>query len=164
MISDDQQALIRRLYHGEKWRVGTIARELGLHHSTVTRVLTAGTEPVVKIQRPSRINPFIPFIHATFERYPRLAASRLFAMVRERGYSSSPSHFRHQVAQLRPKPAAEAYLQLQTLPNEQAQIDWAHCNEIAIGRARQRLVAFVMILSWSRQLFMHFFINQRIAS
>jgi transposase len=164
MIPADQQALIHRLHHAEKWRVGTIARELGLHHSTVTRVLTAGAEPMVKIQRPSLIDPFIPFVHATLERYPRLAASRLFAMVRERGYSGSVSHFRHQVARLRPKPAAEAYLRLKTLPGEQAQVDWAHFGTVPIGRAKRRLLAFVMVLSWSRRLFVRFFVDQRMAS
>ena len=163
-IPADQQALIRRLYHGEKWRVGTIARQLGLHHSTVTRVLTAGGEPVARVERPSLIDPFVPFVLATLERFPRLPASRLYAMVRERGYPGSPSHFRHQVARLRPKPAAEAYLRLRTLPGEQAQVDWAHFGEITIGRALRRLLAFVMVLSWSRWLFVRFFVDQRMAS
>ncbi len=39
-----------------------------------------------------------------------LRASRLYAMVRERGYSGASDHFRALVARLRPRPAAEAYL------------------------------------------------------
>ena len=35
------------------------------------------------------------------------------------------SHFRHLVSTMRPRPAAEAYLRLRTLPGEQMQIDWA---------------------------------------
>ena len=38
-ISPEQEAQILRTFHAERWRVGTIARQLGLHHSTVTRVL-----------------------------------------------------------------------------------------------------------------------------
>jgi hypothetical protein len=41
--------------------------------------------------------------------------------VRERGYAGRPDHFRHIVACHRPRPAAEAYLRLRTLPGEQAQ-------------------------------------------
>ena len=52
-------------------------------------------------------------------------------MVRERGYIGSPDHFRHIVARYRPRPAAEAYLRLRTLPGEQGQIDWAHFGKIA---------------------------------
>ena len=46
MISKDREAEILRLYHAEKWRVGTIATQLGLHHTTVQRVLAhAGLGP-----------------------------------------------------------------------------------------------------------------------
>jgi hypothetical protein len=60
----------------------------------------------------------VPFIRQILERYPTLTASRVYAMVRERGYRGAPDHFRHIVAMYRPRPAAEAYLRLTTLPAE----------------------------------------------
>jgi transposase len=45
-------------------------------------------------------------------------------MVRERGYRGSGDHFRHFIACYRPRPAAEAYLRVRSLPGEQAQVDW----------------------------------------
>jgi len=163
-IPPDQEARIRRLYHAEKWRMGTIARELGVHHDTVARVLALGDDPVVSAQRPSLIDPYVPFIHETFERFPRLCASRLYEMVRQRGYAGSSSHFRHQVALLRPRAKAEAYLRLHTLPAEQAQVDWAHFGQIKVGGAMRRLLAFVVVLSWSRMLFLRFFLDQQMPS
>ena len=62
-----------------------------------------------------------------FEKFPTLTASRLYAMVKSRGYSGSPDHFRHLIALHRPRPKAEAYLRLRTLPGEQAQVDWGLC-------------------------------------
>ena len=38
-ISAELEAKILRYHHVEKWRVGTIARQLNVHHSVVTRVL-----------------------------------------------------------------------------------------------------------------------------
>jgi DNA-directed RNA polymerase specialized sigma24 family protein len=38
-ISTELEAQILRYYHVEKWRVGTIARQLHVHHGTVMRVL-----------------------------------------------------------------------------------------------------------------------------
>ena len=35
----ETEAQIVRLYHAEKWRKGTIARQLALHHNVVERVL-----------------------------------------------------------------------------------------------------------------------------
>ena len=45
MIAPDVKAKILRLHHVEQWPLGTIARHLGLHHTTVRRVLVcAGIE------------------------------------------------------------------------------------------------------------------------
>ena len=93
-----------------------------------------------------------------------LTASRLFAMVRERGYRGSPDHFRHLVARHRPRRPAEAYLRLRSLPGEQAQVDWGHFGHLQIGRARRPLMAFVMVLSHSRQIFLRFFLDARMES
>ena len=44
-IGDELKAQILRYHFVEHWRVGTIARQLGVHHSTVERVLgEAGVE------------------------------------------------------------------------------------------------------------------------
>ena len=165
MISPDQEAQILRLFHAEKWRVGTISMQLGVHHSVVERVLSeAGVPAAEHGQRPSIADPFLPFITETLKKYPKICASRIFEMVRERGYPGAPDHFRSVVARLRPRPAPEAYLRLKTLPGEQAQVDWGHFGKITIGRAQRYLMAFVMVLSWSRMIFLKFFLDQRIAN
>ena len=85
-------------------------------------------------------------------------------MVGERGYVGSASHFRRLVAGMRPRRPAEAYLRLRTLPGEQAQVDWAHFGHLQIGRARRPLMAFVMVLSHSRMIFLRFFLDARMDS
>jgi len=85
-------------------------------------------------------------------------------MVRERGYRGSPDHFRHLIACHRPRPRAEAYLRLRSLPGEQAQVDWGHFGHLDIGRAQRPLMAFVMVLSHSRQIFLRFFPDARMES
>lgn len=158
MIPKESEAEIIRLYHGEKWPVGTIASQLGLHHTTVQRVLRqTGLEPKVVAPRPSVVDPFVPFIIEQLEKYPRLRASRLFGMIKERGYSGGPDHFRRIVGRLRPKRSAEAFQRLRTLPGEQAQVDWAHFGKLQVGRASRPLWAFVMVLSYSRRVFLRFF-------
>ena len=99
---------------------------------------------------------------STLQKFPRLTAARLYAMVVERGYRGRPDHFRHLVSLHRPRPAAEAYLRLRTLPGEQAQTDWAHFGHLEIGRARRALMAFVMVLSYSRAIYLRFFLGARL--
>jgi transposase len=164
-IAPDLVAQILRLHTVEKWRVGTIARQLHVHRDAVRRVLAGNCAPVhTSPLRPSRIDPYRPFILATLEKFPTLTAARLHAMVRERGYVGGPSHFRLLVAAMRPRPAAEAYLRLRTLPAEQAQVDWGHFGHLQIGRARRSLMAFVMVLSHSRMVFLRFFLDARMDS
>ena len=161
----DIEARILRYYHAEKWTVGTIARQLHVHHSVVRRVLAqAGLPKIGSSPRKSKIDAYLPFIHQTLETFPTLTASRLYAMVRERGYSGHPDHFRHLIACHRPRPKAEAYLHLRTLAGEQGQVDWAHFAHLEIGRARRPLMAFVMVLSHSRQIFLRFFLDTRMDS
>src|SRR6204780_4665941 len=161
-IPPDLEAQILRYHHVEKWRVGTIARQLHVHHGTVARVLAqAGLPRIGPPARRSRVEPYLPFIRQTLEKFPTLTASRLYAMVRERGYRGSGDHFRHLIACYRPRPAAEAYLRLRSLPGEQAQVDWGHFGHLVIGRARRPLMAFVMVLSYSRQIFLRFFLDAR---
>ena len=114
--------------------------------------------------RPSQVDAYLPFIRETLAKFPTLTASRLFAMVRERGYPGRPDHFRHLIACHRPRRPAEAYLRLRSLPGEQAQVDWGHFGHLQIGRARRPLMAFVMVLSHSRQIFLRFFLDARMES
>jgi transposase len=165
MIAPETEAEILRLYHAEKWRIGTIATQLGVHHLTVRRVLAqAGLPAGTKFVRPSIAEPFIPFIIEILEKYPRLRASRLYEMVRQRGYPGRPDHFRAIVARYRPRPKAEAYLRLRTLAGEQAQVDWGHFGTVTIGRATRTLLGFVMVLSWSRYVFLRFYLGAGMAN
>lgn len=164
MISREREAEIQRLYHAEKWRVGTIATQLGIHHSTVERVLgQAGLRPASGA-RASIVEPYLPLIAQTLQKHPRLCSSRLFQMARERGYRGGPDHFRHVISRMRPRPATEAFLRLQTLPAEQGQVDWGHFGKVKIGAAQRVLWAFVMVLSWSRQIFLRFYLSAAMPS
>jgi transposase len=155
------EASVLRYYHVEKWRVGTIARQLHVHHGSVERVLRQAGLPRINPARSSCIDLYLPFILQTLEKFPTLTASRLYVMVKERGYAGGPDHFRHLISHHRPRPAAEAYLRLVTLTGEQAQVDWAHFGHLDIGRARRPLMAFVMVLSWSRRIYLRFFLDAK---
>lgn len=164
-ISKELEAKILRYFHVEKWLVGTIAQQLGVHHGTVDRVLSrAGLPKAERPHRASLIDPYLPFVLQTLKQYPKLTASRLYAMVRERGYSGGEDHFRHLIAHHRPRSQPEAYLRLKTLPGEQAQVDWGHFGKLTIGKAERTLMAFVMVLSFSRAIFLRFFLDARMAN
>lgn len=164
-VDKDLEASILRYHFVEKWRVGTIATQLNIHHSVVDRVISqAGQPKVERAVQATMVDAYLPFIIETLKDYPKLTAARLYDMVKTRGYPGAPSYFRQRIAELRPRPQPEAYLRLKTLPGEQAQVDWGHFGSIQIGKAKRPLMAFVIVLSWSRQIFLRFYLNQQMAS
>lgn len=155
-------ARIRQLYYGEHWKVGTIAAELSLHAETVRRALTDAPRSLPP-PRTSPVDAYQGFLEETLRQYPRLRATRLFEMIRLRGYSGSVRQLRRRVALLRPI-HKEPFLRLRCFLGEQAQVDWAHFGKVRVGRTERKLSGFVMTLSFSRALYLEFFFDQSLAS
>src|SRR2546426_810896 len=165
MISPELHAQIRRLFFAEHWRFNTIAAQLGVHHDTVHRAVESERfiRPGTQV-RPSALDPFKVFITATLEQYPRLRATRLWAMVRERGYPGSAIQVSRYVRTVRPAARAEAFLRLDTLPGEQGQVDWGNFGPIRVGSTTRRLSCFALVLSWSRACYARFALDQTLES
>jgi transposase len=164
VIAPEVRARIRRLFFAEHWKVGTIASELGVHHDAVRGAIEA--ERFIRpgaVLRASMLDAYKPFVAETLEQHPRLRATRLFEMIRDRGYRGSVVQLRRHVATIRPTPR-EAFLRLVTLAGEQAQVDWGHFGTIRVGHAKRPLSCFVMVLSWSRAVFARFALDQTMES
>ncbi len=165
MISHELHAQIRRLFFAEHWRFTTIAAQLGVHHDTVRRAVESERfiRPGTQV-RPSALDPYKAFITATLEQYPRLRATRLWAMVRERGYPGSAIQVCRYVRTVRPAARAEAFLRLETLAGEQAQVDWGNFGPLRVGSTTRLLSCFVLVLSWSRACYARFALDQTLES
>jgi len=165
MITPEQHAEIRRLYYGEHWKVGTIAAALGVHHDTVRAAIAHDTQAVRRgMCRATKLDPYLPLIRDTLAQYPRLRATRLFEMVKARGYMGSVVQLRRAVRLIRPAATATVYRRLTTLAAEEAQVDWGAFGSIRIGRGVRPLSGFVMVLSYSRAIFALFTVDQTLES
>jgi transposase len=103
-------------------------------------------------------------IRDTLRQYPRLRATRLFEMVKGRGYLGSVVQLRRAVRLIRPAATATVYRRLTTLVAEEAQVDWGSFGSIRIGRGVRPLSGFVMVLSYSRAVFSLFTVDQTLES
>lgn len=164
MISPELRARIRRLFFVEHWKVGTIAAELGVHPITVRRAIESEwLAPRSRVVRPSALDPYKPFVHATLAQYPRLRATRLYEMLRARGYPGSLIQLRRYVRTVRPEPAQSGDPQAK-LPGEQACVDWGNFGSLTVGTARRTLTCFVMELSLSRAMYVRFSVDRYLES
>ena len=160
MIAPELIVKIRHFFFAEHWTIGTIASQLGLHHDTVRAALETEGFNRARREHANRVtDPYLDFIRQTLKQYPRLRATRIFRMIKTRGYEGSVSQLRRIVADIRPT-RAEAFLRLRTFPGQEAQADWAHFGKVQIGRAHRKLSCFVITLSYSRALALSFFFDQ----
>lgn len=164
-VDADMEALILRHKLVDDWPVGTIASQLGIHHDVVRRVIAQHNVPAsVKVRRTRMEDPYVDFIKETLSKYPKLHASRLYQMAKERGFPGSESHFRKVVAGYRPKKTPEPFLRLTKIVADEAQVDWGHFGSVQIGNTVRKLYAFVMTLSWSRMIWLQFFHDMQMAN
>ena len=159
-ISAAQEAEVRRLHYVEHWKRGTIAQQLGLHFDTVERVLTRpGPRPGSVRPQARVLEPYQPFVCETLEQFPKLVATRLYDMLRERGYTGSLRTLRHFVQRVRPVPKTEAFLRVETLPGEQAQVDWGYVGKLQVPGGERALWVFVLVLAHSRVMWAEFVLS-----
>lgn len=152
-LPPDLVAEIQRLYGVEGWKVGTIARLMHVHHRRVTRILGLRPPPEPRRKWDQLLTAYHAFIVETLRQYPTLCATRLYDMLRERGYGGSATTVRRYVRPLRPRKIPEAFLQIETLPGEQAQVDWAHVGQFSVDGGTRALWMFVMVLAHSRAIY-----------
>ena len=160
-LSPEHEAQILRYYHAERWRIGTIAARLGLHRDTVARVLAqAGLPRHGPVQRASAIDPICP---------SSTRRSRSFRASRPRGSTTWCAHAVTPGAPITSATSSPATararapgLPAATHPARRAGPGrLGHFGHLTIGRARRPLMAFVMVLSWSRQIYLRFFLDAR---
>ena len=85
MISNVDALEILRLHSVEEWPIVAIARHFCCHHSVVRRGI--GNSVSARADRKSILAPYFGFILETLEKYPEIHSTRIFAMLKERGFN-----------------------------------------------------------------------------
>jgi len=160
MIPPEARAEMRRLVLRLHWRIETVARRFGVHHSTVRRALEMGPAPG-ELTEGSILDPFKAFLVERLTESPELSSMRLLAELHERGYAGGVAVVRRYVAKVRQPRLRKTYLRIETEPGEQAQVDWGSFGHLRVGSYQRPLSAFAMVMSWSRAVFVDFSLDQR---
>ena len=162
MILPETKAEIRRLVLADGWKIETVARRFGVHHSVVRRATR--TEPASErapTPAPSALEPFKPYVVQRLSELPELTAVRLLLELRDRGFQGGIAQVRRYVAKVRTPRARKAYLRVEVEPCEQAQVDWGSFGVIRVAETQRPLSCFAMVLSYSRALYLDFALDQR---
>ena len=150
---------LRQLYDEEGLKASQIAVELQLDPKTVEKWIDQPTYQARQgTKRRSKLDSFKGQVSALLERHP-YTAQQLFQQLRQQGYAGGYTILKEFVRQVRPvhKPA---FLMLEFAPGECAQVDWGNFGSLSIGSTRRRLSFFVMVLCYSRLIYVEFTLSE----
>jgi transposase len=159
MIDYELFSKIKHLNKNDGLTAQQIARELVLDVRTVEKWLSETQyRPRRSVQRPSKLDPFKDDIVRMLERHA-YTAMQIFQQIREQGFGGQYTIVKAYVRKVRP-PKQKAFLKLSFAPGECAQVDWGSYGSVNVGNTRRRLSFFVMVLCYSRMMYVEFTVSQ----
>jgi len=151
---------IKHLHEQQGLSAAQIAATLALDPRTVAYWLTQERfRPRKATQHASKLDPFKAQIVRMLEKYP-YSAAQVLQHLREQGFDGGYSLVKAYVRTVRPKRQA-AFLTLAFAPGECAQVDWGSFGSVNVGQTSRRLSFFVMVLCYSRMMYVEFFVSQQ---
>jgi transposase len=159
VIDYETYARIRDCRDRQGLTITQIARTLGVHRKTVAKWLARSRfERPRPPPRTSILDPFKGRITRLLDTHP-YSAQQIFQRLREEGYGGGITTLRVYVRRIRP-PKLPVYLKLHFAPGECAQIDWGSFGTVAVGNTRRRLSFFIIVLAYSRLMYVEFTVSQ----
>ena len=102
------------------------------------------------------LDSFKPYIREILEKNPYTNGVLLFERLKARSYSGQISILRDTMAKIRKQLVTTAIRRFETKPGLQAQVDWKEFGRQTVDGKEQKLYAFMMVLGYSRKVFVHF--------
>jgi transposase len=145
--------------HQKQLRPTQIARNLSLDLRTVLHWIEEGSyRPRRTPQRASKLDAYKPQIVRWLEQY-QYTGVQILQRLREDGYEGGRTILQDYIAAIRPR-KFKAYLTLSFAPGECAQVDWGQYGSVPVGSTQRRLSFFVMVLCYSRMMYVEFTVLQ----
>ena len=160
MVDYETFCQIRDHLGRQQLTIAQTSRALGLHPRTVAKWAGADQfRPRAGAPRSSKLDAFKPQIVRWLDAHP-YSAQQIFQRLGEAGFEGGISIVKDYVHRIRPR-HQEAFLKLNFAPGECAQVDWGQWGTIGVGSTRRRLSFFLMVLSYSRRMYLEFTVSQQ---
>jgi transposase len=159
MINYEIFCKIKQLHEQDGLNASQISREIDVDQRTVAKWLTEKHyRPRKNEGRVSILDPFKAEICQMLEKH-QFTATQIYQHLQGVGYAGSYNTVKRYVSKVRPK-RSPAFLKLAFSPGECAQVDWGEYGTVNVGETRRRLSFFVMVLCYSRLMYVEFTVSQ----
>ena len=159
MIDYETYMKMKSYHEKDGLNCNQVAAIMGLSYRTVNNWLN---EKRYRMRKPSarssKLDPFKNQILQMLEKYP-YSAAQILLCIKENGFDGSYTIVKDYVRKVRP-PKTKAYLMLSFAPGECAQVDWGSYGSVNVGSTCRRLSFFVMVLCYSRLMYVEFTVSQ----
>ena len=164
MLSSMEVTMIRSLAE-RGVTISAIARQMGIDRKTVRNALKGPVPPVAAAleSAPSVLDPYKNFLRGRLE-VADFTAQRLYQDVQAQGYRGGYNLVKRFVAPLRAERHRQAEVRFETVPGQQAQVDWSSFGLMVVDGVRKALSCFSMILGFSRYQYIEFTLSRNLAS
>jgi len=133
-----------------------IARVTGLHRATVKKYLEEGSVPVYrKRARTSSLAPYYGMITDWLEQQD-YRGTRVYDLVQQEGYVGSYDVVRRYVKTVKEERGRTAYIRFETMPGQQAQVDFGDFQVREPDGSISTVYSFLMVLGYSRHTYVEF--------
>jgi transposase len=133
-----------------------MARMSGLHRDTVKKYLEDGILPTYKaVNRENKLEAFKGLIDGWLSQQD-YQATRIHELLLVQGFEGSYSTVRRYVETLKEKRDHVAYVRFETLPGQQAQVDFGDFQIICADGKKLTIYCFIMVLGFSRKMYVEF--------
>ena len=150
---------IKYLHHNQGLKPTQIAEKLNLDERTVAKWLQESQFRQRKAtQRSSKLDTFKDDIVRMLETHP-YSAVQIWQRITDDGFNGGYTIVKEYVRKVRPK-RTKAFLKLSFAPGECAQVDWGSYGAVSVGETSRRLSFFVMVLCYSRMMYVEFTVSQ----
>jgi transposase len=164
-----KMAEVLKLTYVDHLGIRAIARRLKMSRKTVSAMLDRDRafkrlkEPTVRLPRETLLTSYDSVLRKLLEDVPEITAPAALEKLRPLGYRGGVTILRARLRQLRPQPRQQVFLTLHFPPGAAAMVDWADFG-FALPGCPRRVSAFVMVLCYSRLLYLEFTLSQAMGS
>lgn len=160
MLGVHMQTTVKTLFEKghSKTKIGEI---LGIDRKTVRKILKNPDKDVhiEKQPHPSVLDKHREFIDVSILK--ELSATRIYQDLQKKGFEGAYSTVRDYVRKLKGN-SQKAYMVIETLPGEEAQVDFGYIGTLNIGGKKKKAWVFVMTLSYSRYMYVKIVFDQTV--
>jgi len=152
----EQKIMDAKIYQAKGLKQHEIAEIMGVSVRTVRNYQNASPDLRDRKKRSSKLDPFRDTIRSVINENPYYNIELLYQNLRTAGYRGKISILRDFAAQVRKKVLTEAVIRFETMPGQQAQVDWKERLSYEYEGQQIKLHVFFMAMGYSRMPYIQF--------